>query len=86
MAELARILVGASESAPDSTDSRFMDPAWQVNGAERRTGSCWEHWANWAERHSGEERPAPNRLGGRRHRVLVEAPGLYVRDQVTTDA
>jgi len=53
--------------------------AW-LESAERRSGSWWEHWANWTEERSGAERPAPKRLGSRRHRVLAEAPGLYVRD------
>jgi polyhydroxyalkanoate synthase len=57
------------------------DPDVWLEGAKQRTGSWWEHWADWAEEHSGEERPAPKRLGSRRHRVLADAPGLYVRDQ-----
>ena len=56
------------------------DPAAWAAGAERRTGSWWEAWADWVTARSGAERAAPARLGSRRHRPLEAAPGLYVRD------
>jgi polyhydroxyalkanoate synthase len=52
---------------------------WRAK-AERRQGSWWEHWAEWVLSRSGEERPAPTRLGSRRHKALDPAPGRYVHE------
>jgi polyhydroxyalkanoate synthase subunit PhaC len=54
------------------------DPeAWRAQ-AQRVQGSWWDHWSEWILARSGEERPAPPKLGSRRHRPLVPAPGTYV--------
>ena len=54
------------------------DPeAWRAQ-AERRQGSWWDHWSKWILDRSGEERPAPAKLGSRRHKPLDPAPGTYV--------
>jgi polyhydroxyalkanoate synthase len=50
---------------------------WRAQ-SERRQGSWWNHWAEWILARSGEERPAPTRLGSRRHKPLDPAPGRYV--------
>jgi polyhydroxyalkanoate synthase subunit PhaC len=56
-----------------------LDPdAWRA-AAERHTGTWWEHWCQWILARSGEERPAPSRLGSRSHPPLEPAPGRYVR-------
>jgi polyhydroxyalkanoate synthase len=52
--------------------------AW-LAGAKKQTGTWWEHWADWVLARSGDERKAPSRLGNRRHRVIEDAPGSYVR-------
>ena len=55
------------------------DPdAWRA-GAERRSGTWWEHWSDWVCERSGDERKAPAKLGSRRHKVIEPAPGSYVR-------
>ncbi|HEX6348797.1 MAG TPA: alpha/beta fold hydrolase [Candidatus Dormibacteraeota bacterium] len=54
------------------------DPDAWLAGATHSKGSWWEHWADWLGRHSGERRPAPSRLGGRRHAPGTAAPGRYV--------
>jgi polyhydroxyalkanoate synthase len=54
------------------------DPEAWLRGATERRGSWWEHWTGWLEKSSGERRPAPARLGNRRHRPSSAAPGLYV--------
>lgn len=46
--------------------------------ATQARGSWWEHWVDWVARHSGERRPAPARLGSRKHRPRDRAPGRYV--------
>lgn len=55
--------------------------AW-LEGAEARTGSWWEIWADWALEHGGDPRPAPTELGSKQYPVLDPAPGLYVHDLV----
>jgi polyhydroxyalkanoate synthase len=50
-----------------------------LKGAQKQQGTWWEHWATWVLARSGEERKAASRLGNRRHRVVEDAPGSYVR-------
>ena len=54
--------------------------AWKA-GAEERTGTWWEHWAEWIIPRSGEKKPAPTELGSDIHPVLGDAPGTYVHEQ-----
>jgi polyhydroxyalkanoate synthase len=56
------------------------DPEDWLASATPHVGSWWEPWAEWVTERSGGERPAPTRLGSRRHRPAEPAPGLYVRD------
>jgi polyhydroxyalkanoate synthase subunit PhaC len=51
--------------------------AWRA-GAERRSGSWWEDWANWSDEHSGPMQDPPP-MGSERHPVLGDGPGTYVR-------
>lgn len=51
--------------------------AWLV-GTEKHTGSWWPHWAQWITARSGEQGPAPDRLGSRTHPAGDPAPGHYV--------
>jgi polyhydroxyalkanoate synthase subunit PhaC len=53
---------------------------WREN-AKQKTGSWWEAWADWTIKHSRAEVVAPT-LGSKAQPVLIEAPGLYVRDQL----
>ena len=46
--------------------------------AAEHPGSWWPHHAEWLAQRSGELRPAPKRLGGRRHKARGRAPGSYV--------
>ena len=50
-------------------------------GSAQQQGSWWPHWADWAVARSGEERPAPKKLGSRRHRPIEAAPGRYVMER-----
>jgi polyhydroxyalkanoate synthase subunit PhaC len=51
--------------------------AW-LDGADRNPGSWWNHWMAWLTARSGDERPAPERLGSAEHPPLEPAPGRYV--------
>jgi polyhydroxyalkanoate synthase len=56
------------------------DPDRWRAGAEERRGTWWEDWAGWVIDRSDGERKAPARLGSRRHKPIVPAPGSYVLD------
>ena len=51
--------------------------AWFAQAA-KRPGSWWPDHLEWLQARSGDQRPAPNRLGGRGYRALAKAPGTYV--------
>jgi polyhydroxyalkanoate synthase len=57
------------------------EPEEWLETAEKRTGTWWEVWADWAIEYSGEERPAPNAPGNAAHPSLEAAPGSFVRHQ-----
>ena len=44
LAELGRIVTGASELAPDIKDKRFADPAWRESAAYRALAQCYLAW------------------------------------------
>jgi poly[(R)-3-hydroxyalkanoate] polymerase subunit PhaC len=50
---------------------------WRAT-AERRQGTWWDHWVEWVTARAGDEKPAPAKLGSRRHKILDPAPGTYV--------
>jgi polyhydroxyalkanoate synthase len=54
------------------------DPDAWAAGATRHDGSWWPHWLEWMRQRSGEARPAPRRLGSRKHAPGAAAPGAYV--------
>jgi polyhydroxyalkanoate synthase len=54
------------------------DPEAWLAGAEQRPGSWWEHWRTWVLSRSGDERPAPGRLGNDEHQPIEPAPGRFV--------
>ena len=58
-------------------DVREGPDEW-LEKAEKRVGSWWEHWADWAVEHSGEEVAAPSSLGSEAFPATVSAPGTYV--------
>jgi polyhydroxyalkanoate synthase len=47
-------------------------------GATEHADSWWIHWADWLKARSGEEKPAPKRLGNRKYKAVDAAPGTYV--------
>jgi polyhydroxyalkanoate synthase len=49
-----------------------------LDGADTHPGSWWEHWTAWLTARSGDERPAPEKLGSADHPPLEPAPGRYV--------
>jgi polyhydroxyalkanoate synthase len=55
-----------------------------LEGAEQRTGTWWEAWADWVLERSGDERAAPESPGDAAHPPLEAAPGSYVRDRTAS--
>lgn len=47
-------------------------------GASEVQGSWWERWASWLNERSGEEIPAPKKVGSRKFKPMDPAPGTYV--------
>jgi len=54
------------------------DPAEWEELATTTQGTWWTDWDAWLAERSGGMRPAPTRLGTRRHGVVGSAPGEYV--------
>ncbi len=68
-------------TGPEARDA----DTWRA-GAERRSGSWWEPWAQWVLERSGDERPAPRTAGTDHRPALGPAPGLYVHQPARTAA
>jgi polyhydroxyalkanoate synthase len=58
------------------------DPDDWLARTETHAGSWWPHWYGWIAEHGGGTRPAPQRAGSVKHRVLGPSPGRYVAEQV----
>jgi polyhydroxyalkanoate synthase len=77
--------IQALVNPPSNTKSVFLtndaygkdENAW-LAGAEKHKGTWWDHWKRWLAARSGEERPAPARVGSDAHPPLMKAPGRYV--------
>jgi polyhydroxyalkanoate synthase len=54
--------------------------AW-LHTASEHPGTWWEDWDRWLAERSGALKPAPRKLGNRRHKVQDPAPGAYVRER-----
>jgi polyhydroxyalkanoate synthase len=70
----ASYFVGARAGAVDAD-------TWREK-ATQKSGSWWEAWADWTIKHSRAQVVAPKIVGSTAHPVLIEAPGLYVRDRL----
>ncbi len=53
-------------------------PEEWVQGASETKGSWWDLWASWLQERSGEQKPAPKKLGSTKYKPLGPAPGTYV--------
>ena len=54
------------------------DPAQWEDLATTSQGTWWTDWDEWLADRSSGRRPAPTRLGNRRHQLVGAAPGEYV--------
>jgi polyhydroxyalkanoate synthase subunit PhaC len=59
------------------------DPDEWLASSVNNTGSWWEHWNDWIEKRTPDQKPAPARLGNDACPPLGDAPGEYVKRLVT---
>ena len=79
--------IAAMVNPPGNPKSRYFTGPLQreeaaeewLGHAEERTGSWWEHWADWVTSRSGSEKPAPTKFGCEAFPPREAAPGTYVR-------
>ena len=57
------------------------DPDEWLQNTDQHVGSWWPRWAEWLAHRSGEEKPAPERLGGLAYPPREPAPGRYVLEK-----
>jgi poly[(R)-3-hydroxyalkanoate] polymerase subunit PhaC len=64
------------------TNSRLPEDSdlW-LRGATDKRGTWWDHWLEWLGSRSGEERPAPGKLGNSAYPAIGPAPGSYVLER-----
>jgi polyhydroxyalkanoate synthase len=62
-------------------DEYPAEPEEWLASAEKRPGTWWDDWVAWLAERSGPLKPAPQRLGNRKHKVVGRAPGDYVLEQ-----
>ena len=72
---------GNTKSTYRVGDSCETDPAQWVQSAEKHSGSWWPDYVAWLNARSGEQKTAPQSLGGAGMAPLAPAPGRYVLDR-----
>jgi polyhydroxyalkanoate synthase subunit PhaC len=61
------------------TNSRLPDDSdFWLQGATNKRGTWWDHWLKWLGARSGEQRPAPGKVGNSAYPAIGPAPGAYV--------
>jgi polyhydroxyalkanoate synthase len=69
---------GSAKSFFFSSQVGGPDPDVWAAAATRHDGSWWPHWMAWMHQRSGDKVATPKRLGSRKHKPGVAAPGDYV--------
>jgi polyhydroxyalkanoate synthase len=71
---------GAGKSFFFAAPASVQDPMRWAEAAQptRQEGSWWPHWRSWVQARSGELVDAPAKLGSRKYKPIVAAPGEYV--------
>ena len=69
---------GSAKSFFYSAKAGAPDPDSWSAVATRHEGSWWPHWMAWMQQRSGEKIATPKRLGSRKYKPGVAAPGDYV--------
>lgn len=69
---------GGANAGYFECDDPYPDAEKWLQKAERRDGSWWPAWVDWARAHSAGEHAAPAALGSDDHPAGGPAPGRYV--------
>ena len=79
--------IAAMVNPPDNAKARYQlakecpeDPQEWLRLAETCHGSWWPDYADWLAERCGEEKAAPDELGGGGLAPICDAPGTYVYD------
>jgi polyhydroxyalkanoate synthase len=72
---------GNTKSTYRVGDCCETDPALWAQSAETHNGSWWPDYVAWLSERSGEQKTAPQSLGGAGMAPLAPAPGRYVLDR-----
>ena len=79
--------VAAMVNPPGNDKARYQvakdspeNPQDWLGRAETRPGSWWPDYAGWLPGRCGEEKAAPDELGGSGLAPICDAPGTYVHD------
>ena len=67
-----------SRSSYRTADGLSAQPEAWFDSAAISRGSWWPDWTAWLAERSGSLKPAPAKLGSRRHKAAGKAPGSYV--------
>ena len=59
-------------------DELVAEPQAFLEQTPTRRGSWWSDYVEWLHARSGELKPAPAKLGSRKHKAVAKAPGSYV--------
>src|ERR1700734_417726 len=85
--------IAAMVNPPGNPKARYQlaeecpeDPKKWLRQAETRHGTWWPDYADWLAERCGEERAAPEDLGGGGLAPIGEAPGTYVYDHCPDQA
>jgi len=68
---------GNEKSSYEISDHNPPTPEAWLKGAHKRRGTWWDDWIAWLAERSGDDRPAPKKLGSKRYAPAGPAPGRY---------
>lgn len=74
---------GTPRSSYRTSDSSVTDPDDWLDTATDNSGSWWEHWERWAAMRAPGTKHAPTTIGSIEHPPIGDAPGEYVRVQLS---
>ena len=68
---------GNEKASYEISDHNPPDPEAWLKAAHKRRGTWWDDWIAWLAERSGEDKPAPKKLGSKRFAPGGAAPGSY---------
>ena len=68
----AKYFKSKKKAKPPASVDKWME------GTEEVQDSWWPYWMEWLQSRSGDEKPAPDKLGSKKNKASDPAPGTYV--------